>query len=68
MTKKNNFLINNQVAYPFFISNEFNDFLESIWILSIFCLKRYFKKSKKINLKIHMDSEKSINSFKMKKG
>ena len=27
---KNNFLINNQVTYPFFITNKFIDFSESI--------------------------------------
>ena len=32
-----------------------------------FFFKRYFEKRNKIG-KIHMDSEKSINSFKMKKG
>ena len=34
--KKNSYLINNQVTHPFDISNEFIDFLESIWIFSIF--------------------------------
>ena len=29
---KKNCFINNQVTYPIFISNEFSDFLESIWI------------------------------------
>ena len=30
--KQNNCLINNQVTCPFFISNEFIDFSESVWI------------------------------------
>ena len=34
--KKYNCRIINQVAYPFFISNEFIDFSASIWIFSIF--------------------------------
>ena len=39
---KNNFLINNQVTYPFFITNKFIDFSESIWI------KFFFFKFKKM--------------------
>ena len=34
--QKNHCSINNQVTYPFSISNEFIDFLEVIWIFSFF--------------------------------
>ena len=34
--QKNISSMNNQVAYPFFISNKFIDFSESLWIFSIF--------------------------------
>ena len=33
--------INNQVTYPLFISNEFINFWESIWIFKIFILVDY---------------------------
>ena len=36
--QKNNCLINNQVTFPFFISNESIDFSEFIWILQFFSL------------------------------
>ena len=36
MPKKINCLINNQVTYPCFISDEFINFSESLWIVSVF--------------------------------
>ena len=56
LPKKKNCLINYHVSYPSFISNEFIDFSESMWICPIFFTIL------KTNLKI-LKNERNVTSF-----